>query len=377
VACIHVDDPRKTIWQTHLGVPAGRIAVDAAKKEIIAISSGASLFQINGPTLKAGYVDQPVQSVAADNANSSFTEPIEFENGVVAFFNPADNKQLLVFNPTVANARLKIVTLGMQDSHSTCVPIAFLGGLLVPSDKGDVWLFKISDGTPQVLPFQPKLEVGEKINWRRPATIGDGGKELIIVDDRRNIYRIGVKDQPQPHLSELISNRLDVELASGLAAVGEIVYGVVRTADKGDTVVGITAADLKVAKEFDLKGGRVTWGPVRVGDVVMVVTDAKELRLFDAALKERWEKPAVMHGNPAGPPLVADSNYIFASVQGSVWTLAASNGQEVGNTKLGEPLGAGPVAYFERLLLCGNDGTLHVILTASANSANSTGAGGQ
>ena len=109
----------------------------------------------------------------------------------------------------------------------------------------------------------------------------------------------------------------------------------------------------------------------------MIVTDAKELRLFDAAQKERWEKPAVMHGNPAGTPLVADANYIFASVQGDVWSLVAATGQEVGSIHVGEPLGAGPVAYQERLLLCGNDGTLHVIPTPSANSTSATGAGGQ
>lgn len=377
VACIHVDDPRKTIWQTQLGVPAGRIAVDSAKREIVAISSAATLFQINFTTLKAGYADQPVMSAAAGNTGLSFTDPIEFENGVLAFFNPADNKQLLVFNPAVSEARLRIVPLLTQDSQATCPPIAFLGGLLMPSDKGDVWLFKISDGSQQVLPFQPKLEPGTKVVWREPTTVGDGGREIVLVDDRRNIFRVGLKEQPQPHLAELLANKLDVDISSGLAAVGETIYGAVRTPEKGDTLVAVNAKDLKLAKEFDLKGGRVTWGPTRVGDVVMIVTDGKELRIFDAAQKERWQKPAVMHGNPAGPPLISDANYIFASVQGEVWGVVAATGQEEGSTKLGEPLGAGPVAYQDRLLLCGNDGTLHVIQKPSMNSTSVTGAGGQ
>ena len=375
VTCIHVDDPRKTVWQTRLGVPAGRISVDAAKKEIIAISSAASLFQINGQVLKDGYADQPLQSVATENEGLSFTDAIEFPNGVVGFFNPADNKQFLVYDPAIPASRLKLVPIDLASGKATCLPVEFLGGLAVPTDAGEIRLFKVADGGPLAMPFQPKLEAGEKLNWRRPAIVGNG-RELVIADERRNIYRVGLKDQPQPHLAELVSNRLDVDLVTGLAAIGETVYGVTRT-DKGDQVVAITGSDLKIAQQFDLKGGRVTWGPQRVGDFVMVGIDAKELRLFDANQKERWEKPAVLHGNPAGPPLVVGESYFFAGVQGAVWGIASATGQEIGSTDLGEPLGSGPIAFQERLLLCGNDGTLHVIRaptgTPSAATASTNG----
>jgi hypothetical protein len=374
VACIHVDEPRKTVWQTQLGVPAGRISVDAAKKEIIAISSGASLFQINGQVLKLGSVDQPLQSLPADGTPMSFTEPVEFENGKMAFFNPVDNKRLLIYDPTIAELRLKMISLDLQDVEVTCPPVAFLGSLAVPTSIGEIRLFKLTDGTAQALPFQPKITPGEKVIMRRPAIIANG-QEMVIADDRHNIYRLGIKDQPQPHLAEVASNKLEVDLVTGLAAVGETIYGVARAADK-DLVVAISAKDLKETQQFDLKGGRVTWGPERVGDVVMIVTDAKELRLFDANQKELWEKPAVMHGNPAGLPLVAGETYFFAGVQGAVWSLAAATGQEVGRTDVGEPLGAGPIAYQERLLLCGNDGTLHVIPVPVGNAPATTAAGG-
>lgn len=377
VACIHVDDPRKSVWQTRLGVPAGRIAVDPTKNEIIAISSAASLFQINGQVLKDGYADQPLQTVATEGVSLSFTEPIEFQNGVVGFFNPADNKRFLVYDPTIPDSRLKLIPLDLQNGKATCSPISFQGGLAVPTDLGEIRLFKVADGMPLALPFQPKLEAGEKLSWRRPAIVGNG-RELVIADERRNVYRIGMKDQPQPHLAEFASNRLDVDLVNGLAAINETIYGVART-DKGDQVVAISGTDLKIAQQFELNGGRVTWGPERVGDFVMVGIDAKELRLFDANQKERWEKPAVMHGNPAGPPLVIGENYYFAAVQGAVWGLASATGHEIGSTDLGEPLGAGPIEYQKRLLLCGNDGTLHVIRvpTGTSSAATASAAGGR
>jgi len=213
------------------------------------------------------------------------------------------------------------------------------------------------------LPFQPKLEPNQKIQWRRPAVLADG-REFVIADEQRNIYRVGIKDQPQPNLTAAAMNKLEVDVVLRLAAAGDTVYGVVR-GDSGDVIVAISAAELKVVKQFDLKGARVTWGPERIGAAVLVATasgsETSELRVFEAGAKERWAKPALMHGTPAGLPLVSGDNLVFASVRGSVWTMAAASGQEIGVAEVGEPLGAGPVAFRDRLLLCGRDGTLHVI----------------
>lgn len=358
VACVHVDDPRKPVWQTQLGVPAGRIAVDAAKKEIVAISSGASLFLINGGALKSGYVDQPMQSVAPSANGLAFNQVVDLPNNQVAFVNSSENQQLLVYDPAVPESRLKLSPLAMSGTRASCPPIALGAGVLIPSDRGEVWLFK-SDGSQLALPFLPKLEAGDRVQWIRPAVVG-GGREVVIADSRRNIYRLGIKDQPQAHLSPLLASKLDHDIATGLAAAGETVYAVTRTADKGDLLLVLSSTDLKVTKEIDLQGARVTWGPERVQEGVAIVTDAKALRIFDAEMKERWAQPAPMHGNPAGPPLVAGENLVFASVDGNVWSLNAA-GQEIGMTRVGEPLGAGPAAYQERLLLCGSDGTLHVV----------------
>jgi hypothetical protein len=135
--------------------------------------------------------------------------------------------------------------------------------------------------------------------------------------------------------------------------------------------VAISAADLKVTKEWDLKGGRVTWGPEAVNGCVMLVTDEKELHCYTADKQKRWEKPAVMHGQPAGRPFVDGEDFVFSAVSGTVWRIAGATGTEAGKVELNEPLGAGPVGYKGRLLLCGTDGSLHIIAMPVASPPGS------
>ena len=123
----------------------------------------------------------------------------------------------------------------------------------------------------------------------------------------------------------------------------------------------ISTGDLTVGDDIDLQGARVTWGPHRVGDVVMVITDGKQLRCFQADRTERWEQPGVAYGTPASPPLEVDGDFIFASQSGTLWRMSGATGEEVDKTELSEPVGSGPISYNGSLLLCGNDGTLHVL----------------
>jgi hypothetical protein len=66
-----------------------------------------------------------------------------------------------------------------------------------------------------------------------------------------------------------------------------------------------------------------------------------------------------------------DGDFVFALREGSVVRIAGASGQQVAEAKIGEPLGAGPVAFGKRLLLPGSDGALHVIATPSAVAAPS------
>ena len=93
-----------------------------------------------------------------------------------------------------------------------------------------------------------------------------------------------------------------------------------------DVVVAIGKGDLKVLQQWDLQGGRVTWGPERVGDAVFLAVNGDSIRCFDAGNKPRWEQPSPAYAQPAGRPLQNGSDFIFAGVDGSVWRVAGHDG---------------------------------------------------
>ncbi len=361
ISAVNIDQPRKSVWETSVGVPAARVAVDLAKKQISVITAGGAMFNIDQDAVRSGLNDEPAMTARSTTAvPAAFTDVIELDKGMLAFFNPGDPNQVLTYDPAKTSRQIDIQPLDLKGAAVTCTPIAFQNALLLPLDLGDIRLIDPATGKDAVLQFQPKLAPGEKLIWLGPTAIGESGDEFVIANNRREIYRIAIKDTPKPYLAEVAAGQLDVDIASNLAAVGAVVYAVVHT-NAGDVLKAISTADLTAGDDIDLQGTRVTWGPHRVGDSVMVVTDNKELRCFQADGAARWEQPAVSHGKPAGLPLDVNGNYVFASQDGTVWVVSAATGEEVAKTDLGEPIGSGAVAFGTRLLLCGSDGALHVV----------------
>ena len=280
----------------------------------------------------------------------------------MAFFNPAANEQALIYTPEGGAGRLRVVQLKLSGAKVTCIPAAFQDGLLAPLDNGSVMLANTTTGDHLVLPFQPKLGPGEDVIWQRPAILDDA---FVIVDDRKNIYRVEIKQEPKPFLASIVSGKLEVDIASDLAAAGDTVYGVVRNSG-GDVIVALNAGDLKLAKEFALTG-RVVWGPVQVGNAVLCLSSVEGLLCYEAGANQRWANSAGCGGQPIGVPLEVAGDFVFALREGSVVRLAGATGEHVAEAKIGEPLGAGPVAFDARLLLLpGSDGALHVIRMPSA-----------
>lgn len=358
VSAFQVDNPRKDLWTTHLSVPVSRASMSGRKLDVV--TAAASRFEVDRAVLDAGYASDP-KANAAVAGSLSFTDPVVLNNGTVAFFNPADNARVLIQQPGSGTGSLRVVTLKLNGSKATCTPRPFKDGLLTPLENGSVALLNTTDGDNIVLPFQPSLSPGEDVKWCRPAIVAE---EFVIIDDRQNVYRVGIKDQPQPFLSELGAAKLDVNIDSELATAGDTVYGVVKNSG-GDVVLAINAADLSVAKEFPLEG-RVKWGPVQVDDLVFCLSDAEGLVCYAAGGEQVWEKPAKFEGHPAGLPLRDGEDFIFALLDGTVVRVAGSDGALLGKSAVGEPLGAGPVAYNGLLLLPGHDGALHVMRPPSA-----------
>jgi hypothetical protein len=226
--------------------------------------------------------------------------------------------------------------------------------------SGDVAFIDPQSGKPLALPFRPPLEPEETVQWRRPAVVGNGQAEFVIADQQGNLYRIGIKTSPQRQLAQLAVNRLDSPIDSTLAAVGDTVYGVTSIGST-DVVIAIRLSDLSLAQEFDLQGGRVTWGPCAVGSSVLLVVDNRQLHCFASGHQARWASPGTALGLPAGLPLLDGQDYLFSARGGAVWRIAGDSGQLVQQMELGEPIDSGPVAFGPRMVLCGHDGSVHIV----------------
>ncbi len=372
VSAIHVDDGRE-FWRVDLATPAALLAVDMEKKQIHCVSAQAELFEVTGETIKSGILDQMTVAAVGAARTIAFNEAIPLSNGRWALASPGDRKRVVVYDPksVSASGRLRARPLkATGDANVTASPVYFNEGLLMPLDNGQVALADPETGDDKVLPFQARIEAGTKVDWSKPAVVGDEGTEFVIEDGRRKLYRVGIKGGSQSHLSALAQAQLEVDLASALAAAGDTVYGVVRGSGS-DTVISFAAADLSAGSEWPLEG-RVVWGPEQVGGVVLLASDQDELLCFETGQKQRW-KAKLDYGPPVARPLEQGNGFVLTSLGGVIWCVSKEDGSEVQKTDLGAPLGSGAVPFdggnmllavpfgASNLLLSGSDGTLHVV----------------
>lgn len=360
-------DDGKVFWETDLAVPMALLSIDGERKQIHAISVQAELFELTAENMQAGrttIIDQAVATGGAVVRGQAFPDAQPLDNARWALTSPTERSHAVIYDPGAATpgGRLRDVLLKAAGSaHIVATPTFALDGLIVPSDNGQVLLLDLLTGDNKVLPFQPPVEAGVKVGWQRAAAIGAERREFVIADNRRKLFRVGIKDQPEPHLAELAQVRLEVDLASALASVGDTVYGAVRGATN-DTILSFNAADLAAGAAWPLEG-RVVWGPQSVGGLVLVATDRQKLLAFETGQKQRWTSP-LSYGPLVGRPLSADDNLILASLSGTVWRISAQDGTQSGQVDAGEHLAAGPVAFGgSRLLVGAADGAVLVLPT--------------
>jgi outer membrane protein assembly factor BamB len=356
-AAINGDDG-KVLWETDLAVPTALLNVDMERQQIHSVSTQAELFEITKSVFGVGHLDKPASTAIGAARSVPFDQRISMDKSRWALASDMERHRIILYDPNAVSASSRLVAQPMKaigDAKVTATPVFFQGGLLTPLDNGQVTLIDPVKGERQALPFQPRVEAGTKVLWQRPAIVGT---DFVIVDNRRKLYRVELKTQPEASLQEVAQAEMEVEITSPLAAAGDTVYGVVRGVNS-DTVVSFAAEDLAVGKEWALEG-RVTWGPEALGEMVLVATDRDGLQCFETGQKLRWKTP-LNYGPLVGTPLVQDGDLILASLPGIVWRISGADGTETQKTDIGQPLGSGPVVFAGRLLLSAPDGTLLIV----------------
>ena len=359
-AAVRADDGQR-LWEVDLATPATLLSVDMQKRQIHCITAEGELFEVTPETFQRGLLDQAATAAVGAARTAAFSEVVALDDGRWALTSPDDRKRVVIYDPSSVSrsGRLQARPLkAVGNAAVTAPPVSFAEGLLLALDNGQVLLVDPMTGANKILPFQAPMEGGAKVRWHRPAVVGGNAGEFVISDDRGRLYRIGIKDQPKPHLDPVAQAKVQVQIASPLAAARDTVYAVVR-ASASDTVVSFAASDLAAGTEWPLEG-QVIWGPIQVGDVVLLASEQDGLLCFESGQKLRWKTP-LSHGRPVGRPCVQDGDFILTSLEGTVWRASGKDGSEIAAADVGQPLGGTSVAFGSRLLLSSADGTLLVI----------------
>jgi outer membrane protein assembly factor BamB len=341
----------RAVWETQIAAPlASEPIVDEASGEITAVTQLGAVFRLKTDAVRGrSVVDQPAVALAAAEVRRPLTQTVPLEGNLLALAATGGPKLVPILDLQKAD-QFRWITL--PDALG-CPPIGFSAGLLAPCQLGQAVLLDPRSGKPLAEPFQPKLESGVAVDWRAAAAIGTS--EAALADGRNKLYRIGIEQQPKPHLAQLGEVSLTESIVSPIAALDGVAYAV----DAADSLLAFSLPELTRGQVLPL-GGRCVWGPQRVGDHVMLATDEDRLYCLDNQQSLLW-KVDLPYGPPAGKPLVSDGGVLFAAAGGVVWRIDPATGQEIAKVETSYPLATGPVPLGDRLLVGGHDGSLYEI----------------
>ena len=322
--------------------------IDAPTGQITAVTAIGAIHQLESDGLQGQAIaDQPTLALKPMELRGPIAHVVPVENKLLVMATAGGETQLPVFDPREGN---RFRWLLLPDPLAG-PPLAYEGGLLVPGQAGQVFLLdpRLSDARAE--PFQPTLRSGVRAVWSPPVR-DDQGK-ILLAEGHSGLYRIGVKDQPKPHLAVLSQVDLAEPLASPLAVLGNTAYAV----DGADSLISFELPKLTPADPEAL-AARSAWGPGRVGDQVLLATDDDQLYCLGEGGKIVWQVP-LGYGPLAGAPLKTDDGYLLAATGGTIWRVEPTTGRELGKIETGQPLGTGPVVLGDGLLVGGHDGCLY------------------
>lgn len=227
--------------------------------------------------------------------------------------------------------------------------VPFDDGVLVATAGGQLQAVDYLTGEKQLEPFQPPLLAGRRPTWSRAAVVG----EQIVVSDGRKLFVLGVESQPQPFLKARTSIDLVRPTIPEVAAVGETAYLVDGTGE----LTAYHLPDLKPGTAWKARGAGY-WGPKAVGSHVYALAGTTgEAQLLCLTGDGRLAWKATVPARSFAPVLDGEQ-LLLTDERGDLIRLDATNGKEIGRTRIGIPLAAEPVVSSEGIVLTTQAGEL-------------------
>ena len=346
-------DARRPSWQTRVGGTSS-VSVDRENNLVRAVTSQAGVFRFRQRPVEKQTIAE-VTPGGLENAGA-YSQVVDLGQGRVAMLG-SPGQQTVMYADSGEESPARQVDL--QGSHGAMVSAAgFANQLLATFNDGSVRLFELPTGNQQVSPFQPSLQPGQRVDWSSPAVHVDSRRGFAVLRDRQQLFRVQVKQDPRPHLALHAQRDLASPVYPLLASLGDAVLTVHRSVGH-DTLVAHSWDKLEELRRWELTG-RVIWGPHRVENRLLLLTDRGKVICHEDNLDVAWES-TIKSRQLAGRPVGHEGDFIFVSLAGSIWRMDGQTGDVVATLSIQEPVIGSPVVFSDRLWLSGADGTIHVV----------------
>lgn len=352
-------------WQTDVGVPVAMLR--PTRGGVHAVTSQAALYMLDAAAYQQGLVGRPLENPGGeDGFTLRFENPLPLDENVSVMLNREDSGQLAVYDPTRRRELLRIVKLGVGLNRATAPPVISADGILLAMSNGRVLLKDHRTGVDLGSPFQPPTGPEETVNWYHVVPLPNDPEQVVLGDPRGKLYRVRVGDQ----MRSLAEKENPLKFLGPMTAVNNTLFAT-TAGPASDVLVRYDINNLTESDRTTLDG-RIVWGPVAVGDQVLIRTDDDAgtqtdyetdgtLRAFSDDGKQQWTLPWP-GGQPVSPPVDVDGQWVLATEIGKLLTLDPATGELVGMRDFGEPLSAAPlrVGSGKRLFVPGSEGIVYI-----------------
>ncbi|MGB7345373.1 MAG: PQQ-binding-like beta-propeller repeat protein [Pirellulaceae bacterium] len=346
------------IWRNDVAVPVSMIA--QSDDGLHAISSQAGLFALDREALESGSTSGPIENPGGDGVAMRFEKPVKVNDGVFVLVNQETSEQIAVYDQTRAREKLRLVTLSLPAGKLSGGAIFSGGGLFMPLDSGRTALMAFQTGKRLGSPFQPISDPVGVMRWSNPVALPDDPDQVVIADSRKAIYRLRVGE----NIRDLATGTIENELLGLIAGVGNTAIGA-TAGPSADFVIGYDMASLQ-EKFKTLLEGRVAWGPISAGELVLLQTDDGKLRAYDENGTQKFavELPK---GRLIAAPVMAGDKMVVSGALGWIVVIDPASGQITGQTDVEQPISAAPLAVGPRLLVPGTEGVVYIVPLPTGN----------
>ena len=344
-------------WETDIGGNVSAL-LSPQQNRTVAVSSDGGSQTIESDGQGTVVVDSQ-RSETVNWTAGGFSNPQFFGQNQVVLqgASGAHEVQLIDFSgdaPAVTR-----VSLQGARGNSTADSIAFSGGVVVPYENGEINMYSLPSGERIVLPFQATLRPRQTTQWSNPVLPEDDADSFVIMQDRNQLFRIALVQSPRPHLSALARRVFEDDVVyDRVAALADTVYVIARQVNN-DQMIGLSSAELREQNRLELQG-RVSWGPIRLGNQVLLTTDKGGLYCFGTGQSLVWQNEQ-FEAQPIGKPSVAGQAYLIATRDGSLKLINPTNGSISETIETSQTISDSPVVISNRAFLPTSDGGLAVI----------------